>query len=258
MLSTTVIAASAQPAEQTTAAPTLETISAAGEETTEEAATPTPNPAPGIFEWLWNGFWANFQFFSFMLNPSGGYIFNSRLSFQWIFGYNMVYNFLAPVIGAYIDTLRCQFYYNGRNWKIMLWKGSYFFGATTGAEIGLYTRPLSRNVMHYDCARIPDWIGMAFSLYDNDHLVVTRPMETRWWQTAYAFHVASRMFDSPRANLTLVGALRFNTEGKARAFAGSLYQLGFTPCDEEIVWDAYDRFGIDGKYVRFSWRMILN
>ena len=230
-------------------------------ETDQEQAQENQTFIASFFSRLWNFFWNHFQLLSFMLNPSGGYIYNSRLSFQWIFGYNMVYNRFAPVIGAFIDTARIPFYYNGRNWKIMLWKGSYLFGLTSGAEIGLYTRPLSRTIEHYDCARREDWIGMAFSFYDNDHLVVTRPMETRWWQTAYAFHIASQILGGPRYSQTLIGALRFNTPGKAEAFAGSLYDRGFAGVDREIVRedDCYDRFTIDedGQTVYFSWRSLV-
>ena len=231
-----------------------------------EVAQANEDATQNVFARVWHFFWRHFQIFSFSFHPfSGdtllGYMFNSRWSFQWIFGYNMAYNMFAPAIGANIDTLGNHFYYDDMNWKVMLWKGTYSFGTTTGAEIGLYNRPLDRRLDHYNAARHRDWIGMSFSLYyDNRHLV-TRPMETRWWQTAYVIHFGSQMFASPRDNVTLIGELRFNTPGKAQAFAGALAGHGFEEVTRPIVWEAdcYDRFMIadDGVTVHFSWRTTL-
>jgi len=213
----------------------------------------------------WNFFWRHFQIMSFGLNPFGGdtffgYAFNSRWSFQWLFGYNPAYNMFAPAIGASIDTLSNHFYYGGSNWKIVLWKGTYGWGLTTGAEIGLYTRPPERMIAHYDCPMQRDWIDMGFDLYyGNGRRIVRRPAENRWWQTAYAFHLSRRWFDSPRCTIVLVGELGFHTPGKAQAFADALAENGLVEVNRPIVWEAdcYDRFAIDGATVRFSWRTAL-
>ena len=217
-----------------------------------------------IFVRIWNFFWRHFQILSFSVNPAGLYMFNSRWSFQWIFGYNPAYNMFAPAIGASIDTLSNHFYYDDQNWKIVLWKGTYGWGTATGAEIGLYTRPPERMIAHYDCARYRDWIDMGFCLYyverDNSaRHIVTRPMENRWWQTAYALHLSRRWFDSPRDPIVLIGEIDFNTEGKAQAFVGALIENGLVEVDRPIVFeeDCYDRFAINGANVRFSWRTAL-
>jgi len=244
------------------------TVAVSAQQPTEPAAVleaaavvPGFNYAQRILNALarpWNFFWSNFQFLSFMLSPTMEYFSNSRLSFQWIFGYNMVYNFFAPVVGALIDTQRTTFIYEDREWKVMLWKGAYLFGLGTGAEIGIYSRPLNRRVEQFDSACRPNWIGMGFSVYHYDHLVVTRPVETRWWQTAYALYIMNGILDHPRANLTMVSYLRFNTETKAQAYADALEANGFTRYAGAITRDTYDSFSINGAYVDVSWRMLMS
>ena len=247
LLSATTVAVSAQPAP----------AAAAAETTADAPGIDYASRGLGALAWLWNGFWNNFQLLSFMLSPTMQYFFNSRLSFQWIFGYNMVYNFFAPVVGALIDTQRTTFVYGDREWKIMLWKGAYLWGLGTGAEIGIYSRPLTRSIAQFDSARIPDWIGMGFSVYHYDHLVVTRPVETRWWQTAYALYIATDILASPRANITMVSHLRFNTATKAQAYADALEARGFARYDGIITRETCDSFGINGVYVDVSWRLLV-
>jgi len=219
-----------------------------GEQETEAAI--------GFLAWLWDAFWANFQLFSFMFNLDEMYSYNSRLAFQWIFGFTPLFDPFAPVIGAFIDTLRCTFDYGGREWRVQMWKGSYLFGLNTGGEIGLYSRSSARPLDHFGAAFKQDWIGMEMAVYHHDHRLFLRPMETRWWQTGYSLFISEDVLSS--RHVTMVSALRFNTEGKAQAFADTLYEWGFVRCEEIPRWYTPDRFLVDGETVHLSWRSIFD
>jgi len=235
------------------------------EESPEEEEAPgegVAHPAAVFIARQWHSFWRYFQFFSYKLNTTDDYyVYNSRLSFQWLFGFNQGFHDLAFLIGAFIDTIVCNFHYEDRDWKVQMWKGSYLYGTMTGGEIGLYSKPTSRTIEHYDAACANDWIGMEFSVYHNHVHLFHRPMQARWWQTGYAFYVSSRILDRPRDNITMIGALRFNSEGMAQAFAQALADKGMAQGDElpeEINSSVEECYTIEGDTVRFVWRITID
>jgi len=267
-LSVAFVSASAQPAPDEPGSIVSVLTAGAGQAEPEDEEEPeddgepadddeedAPEASPSLFARLWDLFWGNTQFLSYMFNFGENYAYNSRFSFQWIFGFNPIFDFMAPVAGCFIDTLRSTFEYEGRTWKLQMWKGSYLYGLTTGGEIGLYSKPLSRPFEHYDSAGVGDWIGMEMTIYHNDDFLFTRPMQTRWWQTGYSFIITDNVFNSK--HITLLAALRFNSPGMAQAYAQTLAGKGFTLVDAlptENHRHQLDMYTIQGSTVRVLWR----
>jgi hypothetical protein len=109
---------------------------------------------------------------------------------QRYFGFNYIYDMMAPMAGMYYDTKRIQFDYAGKDWMIQLWKGQY--GITAGAEIGLYNK--TDKIMQYDCASNDELITMSFDFYNQDEYVFSRGPEKHWWLTGFkVFHAGIPM-----------------------------------------------------------------
>lgn len=104
---------------------------------------------------------------------------------QRYFGFNYIYDMMAPIAGMYYDTKRIQFDYAGKDWMIQIWKGQY--GITAGAEIGLYNK--TDKIMQYDCASNDELITMSFDFYNQNEYVFSRGPEKHWWLTGFkVFH----------------------------------------------------------------------
>ena len=109
---------------------------------------------------------------------------------QRYFGFNYIYDMMAPMAGMYYDTKRIQFDYAGKDWMIQLWKGQY--GITAGAEIGLYNK--TDKIMQYDCASNDELITMSFDFYNQNEYVFSRGPEKHWWLTGFkVFHAGIPM-----------------------------------------------------------------
>ena len=75
------------------------------------------------------------------------YIYNNDKEdcFQAEFGYNPLYDFGANLIDFSIETTKLDFKYEGKEYRIQLWKGQYISGeiGTVGGEIGALMIALS-------------------------------------------------------------------------------------------------------------------
>ncbi len=113
-------------------------------------------------------------------------------SWQRNFGFTQEYDLAAPVGTMPYLTERLKFEYDGKDWMIQLWKGTY--GPNIGCEIGVYNKPKSRLNDFYDCVTDAERLYMDSVLYiehyDNDSNVNTkrlfvRPYDVSWWQTGF-------------------------------------------------------------------------
>ncbi len=109
------------------------------------------------------------------------------------FGYNEVYDSLAPITMISFDTVRLKFDYDEKNWMIQLWKGQYG-AAFYGAEIGVYNKPADRAIEHYDCVSDDERLKMSMDFYeyksslfgeDGWEKQFSRPYDTYWWCTGF-------------------------------------------------------------------------
>ena len=122
-------------------------------------------------------------------NEGDGYYYpDDKDCWQRNAGYNEVYDNMAPMTAMFIDQVRLRFNYGGKDWMIQLWKGQYgliFYGA----EVGVYTKPKDRVLMHYDCATDEEMLkmSMVFNEYKNGKWQqrFTRPYGYYWWCTGF-------------------------------------------------------------------------
>ena len=155
------------------------------------------------------------------------------------FGFNFIYDMAAPMAGMVYDTKRIEFIYDNREWMIQIWKGQY--GITSGAEIGLYNRPLDR-VMQYDCADDEDLIEMQFDFYNQNQFVFSRGPEKHWWLTGFKiFNAGVPML------IDLDMTLKFTNITMARAFYNSLKKVAATSLIDPMT------YSIKGSTVSIHW-----
>ncbi len=120
----------------------------------------------------------------YLFNADGNFFFTSDDPWQRNFGYNQAFDTAAPFVSIYMDTLRLKFRYEGKDWMIQLWKGQYGL-AFVGAEIGVYTKPLDREVDHYDAASDEDALYMSMTGYRDDQMIFSREYTKYWWCTGF-------------------------------------------------------------------------
>lgn len=117
----------------------------------------------------------------FEYDDKQGIYYSSTNPWQKGFGFNVVYDMAAPLSGMYYSTERIYFQYDNKDWMIQLWKGQY--GATAGAEIGIYNK--TDKIMQYDCVSEEEFLEMSFVLYNQGEKMFERGPEKHWWLTGF-------------------------------------------------------------------------
>lgn len=180
--------------------------------------TTNPNTAGKILEFAGFEYDAEQCIYYSQMNP-----------LQRKFGFNFVYDMAAPMAGMIYDTKRIEFEYGGKEWMIQLWKGQY--GATAGAEIGLYSRDPDR-AMQYDCANDEELITMQFDFYNMNEYVFSRGPERHWWLTGFkVFHIGIPSF------ITMDMMLDFDDNYMANAFERALREVAAESFIDPIVYE---------------------
>ena len=177
------------------------------------------------------------------------YVYNSKLSPQWLFGFNRMYDSLAFLAAANMDTLRCKFTYDGRDWLVQIWKGTYSAGYALGGEIGVYSKAQWMPIEHYGSAPRKDWLGMEMSIYDQERRLFTRPMESTWWCTGYSLDYNTWT----RGNCAMVARIQFKDAPMAALFAASLGSKGFSRINQPPTVRTPETYLVNGDTVQFSW-----
>lgn len=191
------------------------------------------------------------------------YIYNNDKEdcFQAEFGYNPLYDWGANLIDFSIETTKLDFDYEGKEYRIQLWKGQYISGeiGTVGGEIGVYNRPESRSGQHYDCAQQDDWVKMEMTIYwdefDNGEYLpqFTRNYDDFWWCTGFVDGQLKNRRDSN--TMRLLGRITWETEEQAELFAEAMRKKGFTEVEDFSPYEI-DTFKIYGKDTIFLWQNI--
>ena len=191
-------------------------------------ATEDPNTAGKILE-----------FAGFEYDEKQGIYYSQMNPLQRKFGFNLVYDMAAPMVGMVYDTKRIEFVYDNREWMIQIWKGQY--GMTAGAEVGLYKRDPERN-FQYDCADDEDPIEMQFDFYNQDEFVFSRGPEKHWWLTGFKIlNVGVPIL------IDLDITLKFSNKIMAQAFAQSLKKTASTSLLDPIT------YKVTGSTVNIKW-----
>ena len=191
-------------------------------------ATEDPNTAGKILE-----------FAGFEYDEKQGIYYSQMNPLQRKFGFNLVYDMAAPMVGMVYDTKRIEFVYDNREWMIQIWKGQY--GMTAGAEVGLYNRDPERN-FQYDCADDEDLIEMQFDFYNQDEFVFSRGPEKHWWLTGFKIlNVGMPIL------IDLDITLKFTNKIMAQAFAQSLKKTANSSLLDPIT------YKVTGSTVNIKW-----
>ena len=149
----------------------------------------------------------------FEYDEKQGIYYSSTNPWQKGFGFNVIYDMSAPLAGMYYDTERIYFQYDNKDWMIQLWKGQY--GATSGAEIGVYNK--TDKIMQYDCVSEDEFLEMSFDFYNQGEYVFSRGPEKHWWLTGF------KIFNAGVPILIdLDITIKFPTKSMADAFEGGL------------------------------------
>ena len=110
------------------------------------------------------------------------FFFNETTTWQQNFGFNALYDTFGNLLLYDLDELRIKFPYDGKDWMFQLWKGSYTV-VSNGLEIGIYDKPQSRKIGHYDCSDLR--LNMKATLYHGDKLMLKHELKETWWLTAF-------------------------------------------------------------------------
>lgn len=164
-------------------------------------------------------------FLGYKYDPDGNVYFTNSDPWQRNFGFNELYDIGASFIVFYYDTFRCKFNYANKDWMIQFWKGQYGF-VFIGAEIGVYNKPTSRKVEHYDCASDEDALKMSMTCYRKGKEIFSRKYMTYWWCTGFIPGKLDKFSD--RSELSVKARITLKDYKMLISFCGALKENGFT------------------------------
>lgn len=156
------------------------------------------------------------------------------------FGFAVLYDTIANAVGIYkYETRRYHFDYDGLEWMIQVWKGTYFY-VTNGAEVGIYNRvPGEEMGTFYNCANDDQMMEMQMKLSYKDKVLINTKPQVHWWLTG--FHLSGTVYDP--ASLTMVYSIKFPNATMLKAFTDAI--------DREENGDA--TYTVNGTTVTINW-----
>ncbi|MGN0543857.1 MAG: DUF4474 domain-containing protein [Acutalibacteraceae bacterium] len=198
---------------------------------------------------------------SYKYDPNGNYYYtDDKECWQKNFGFNEVYDKLAPISIMYYDTVRTTFEYDGKEWLIQTWKGQYGY-CFVGGEVGIYTRPLGKSGTHFSCADKPDWLNMEMAfVWDEDNngnykTIFTRPYTKYWWCTGFVVGFPNGSLRNTLTEFRLITHITFKDTEMANAFCTAFEKNGFRRVSK-LNNNEPDTFVQVGADVAFVWQNI--
>ena len=167
---------------------------------------------------LFNEGMAGFQF-----NKTGNYYYTNTDPWQRTLGYNEMYDNLAAFTAIYIDTMRCKFRYDNKDWMVQFWKGQYGY-VFIGHEIGVYYKPIDRTTEHYDCVSDEDSLYMSMNGLRDGEILYTRDYGKYWWCTGFVPGKLDKFSD--RSELQIDARITMKDKEMLNAFVNALEQNG--------------------------------
>ncbi|MDR1002828.1 MAG: DUF4474 domain-containing protein [Oscillospiraceae bacterium] len=166
-------------------------------------------------------------------------IFYSKLSaWQKELGYGDLYDDIAANTSIIFNCEPIFFDYDGKTWRIELWKGQY--GITAGAEIGVYLCDdpafMCGSERIFRAANEEEYLPMSFELKKDGRPFFKRS-GTHWWLTGFKLGA----FVTPKQFSMDVSIGMLDSE-MAKAFTNALYRLGYTSSDIFVGEDMSVRF----------------
>jgi hypothetical protein len=156
------------------------------------------------------------------------------------FGFAVIYDVIANAVGIYdYETRRYHFDYDGLEWMIQVWKGTYFY-VTNGAEVGIYNRVPGEEIgTFYNCANDDQMMEMQMKLLYKDKVLINTAPQKHWWLTG--FHLSGRVYEP--ASLTIIYSITFPDTTMLKAFTDAV--------DKEESGDA--TYTVSGTTVTVNW-----
>ncbi len=135
------------------------------------------------------------------------------------FGFAVMYDVIANTVGIYdYETRRYHFDYDGLEWMIQVWKGTYYY-VTNGAEIGIYNRvPGEEMGTFYNCATDDQMMEMQMTLSHKGKKLFSMGPQKHWWLTG--FHLSGTVYDP--ASLTMDYSIVFPNTQMLKAFTDAI------------------------------------
>ena len=225
---------------------------------------PIANLLKGALDWAFH----TFGFIGFIFDPYQFTIINQKPVFQWALGFNDLYDIFPWVVNVWADSIKSEFNYGGKDWRIQLWKGGYGVFFATGGEIGIYNKPENVPGAHYACpVSQDDWLYLNYSIYNKGEKLYTRPspyMDTDngpyWWAPGYRIlSLCTDFYSSPRKNVVMDATITFKSAEMAQAFIGTLKAKGFTELRQgSLGLRTPEKYQLkaNGKTVQLIWQNI--
>lgn len=156
------------------------------------------------------------------------------------FGFAVMYDIIANTVGVYdYETRRYHFDYDGLEWMIQVWKGTYYY-VTNGAEIGIYNRVPGEEIgTYYNCVDDENMMEMQMTLSINGKKLFSMGPQKHWWLTG--FHLSGTVYDP--ASLTMDYSIVFPNAQMLKAFTDAV--------DKEEHHDA--TYTVKGTTVSVHW-----
>lgn len=215
------------PATYPTTAPTTSATTTTTTTTTTTASTttkPSTTKAPSLGGSIGSGLAEN-GILSYLFNSEGNYYYTSSDPWQRQLGYNEFYDVGAGFVSIYMDTMRCKFEYDDKDWLIQFWKGQYGY-LFIGHEIGVYTKPKDREVEHYDATseNNENALYMSMTGYRDGQELYTREYGKYWWCTGFVPGQLDKFSD--RSELQIKCRITMKDYKMLLAFCGALKENG--------------------------------
>lgn len=192
------------------------------------------------------------------------YYTNDKNSWQSNYGFNKLYDIVAPYMLMEYDYVRVHFTYEEKDWMFQLWKGQYgllFYGCEMGVYNKTHTDKKDGLFTTYSCAPKEDWLNMEMSMYHDKMLngnytrEFTRDYDSYWWCTG--FKEGHLLVEEPASELRMVSRVTFKSEEMASLFANGLEECGFLRLEGKSTDDIdIDQFCVDGSDVYLKWQNI--
>lgn len=195
-------------------------------------------------------------------SPSAVY---NALAAQRKFGFNKLYDRGAQWVNFYLQTIRCYFTYDDKDWLIELWKGEYAM-ATVGCEVGFYNREHNQalldkpgpDYLHYPAVGDEDAMPVSMKLWQYVKSTDATPVQKIdygkrlcWWAADFETGVLEKHRD--QTTLIMIATIDFPTDKMMNLFLDQLDEKGFKEGSIGSYND-YDRYSVSGKTVTICWR----
>lgn len=201
--------------------------------------------------------------FGFMWNDDDKVFYSAKDPWQRKFGYNKIYDFSAPFVIMFFDSVRVKFNWGGYDWMVQLWKGQYGY-VLLGAEVGVYYKKEGTPIEHYECADDNNRLKVGYTTYDKGQEIFKRDYQETWWLTGFVPGKLDKFAD--RSEMAMTIRVTLKDANMTKAFAQGLKNIAdgkntVTKAKQSFREGAAtiadpDTFYVKGNDVYMSWQYI--